>query len=251
MPAPFKFYLRHMNSKTGYRATWDPGKPLTIGSVGRLDNSGIFSVFTTLEKEGIPVELRVDDTTADLDYTSSESVTITTKLSGKVPVAGSFLTEADAGFNIEFKSDRSVVFQSQGNQTDQLTNLAEIKKMILQKYKEANWDKDWLVVTELVRAKSATIIIANSSNATLDLKANANMGAPSLKLTDLSLELMVAKEKGSTLKYIAQEGLTPLYRVMGIRKPFPFGEIDVVTKGKPVTDEVEFDIQDLDDRELE
>lgn len=251
MAAPFKFYLRHMNTKTGYRATWDPGKPLSIGAVGRLDQSGVFSVFTSLEKEGIPVELKVDDTTADQDYTSSESVTITTKLSGKAPAAGSILTEADAGFNIEFKSERSVVFQSQGNQTDQLVNLAQIKKMILQKYKEGNWDKDWVVVTELVRARSATIIIANSSNATLELKANANAGTPTLKLTDLSLGLMVAKEKGSTLKYIAQEGLTPLYRVMGIRKPWPFGEIDVVTKGAPVTDEAELEIQDFDERELE
>lgn len=251
MAAPFKFYLRHMNAKTGYRATWDPGKPMTIGSVGRLDQGGIFSVFTSLEKEGIPVELQVDNTTADQDYTSSESVTITTKLSGKVPAAGSILTDADAGFNIEFKSEKSVVFQSQGNQTDQLTNLAQIKKMILQKYKEGNWDKDWLVVTELVRAKSATIIIANSSNATLELKANANVGSPTLKLTDLSLGLMVAKEKGSTLKYIAQEGLTPLYRVMGIRKPFPFGQIDVVTKGEAVDEDIDIDFQDFDERELE
>jgi len=239
-----------MNSKAGYRASWDPGKPLKIGFVGRLDKSGVFSIFTSLEKESIPVETQVDDTTTDMDYTSNESVSITAKLSGTIPAAGSALTNADAGFTFEFKSEASVVFQSQGNQTNQLTNLAEIKKLILAKYRDGNWDKDWLVVTELVKAKAATIIISNSTNGTLELKANANVGTTNLKLTDLSLGLSVAKERGSTLKYIAQEGLTPLYRVMGIKKPL-FSQTDIVIKGTEEIEDSDFEIQEFDERELE
>ena len=30
-----QFYLEHMASKTGYRATWEPNRPLTIGAIYR------------------------------------------------------------------------------------------------------------------------------------------------------------------------------------------------------------------------
>lgn len=237
-----------MNNKTGYRATWDPGKPLKIGYIGKLDNFGVFTVYSSLEKESITAEIHLDDTTADMDYTSHDSVNITAKLSGKAPVAGSVFTDLDAGFSFDFKSSKSVVFQSSGNKTNQIVNLAAITKSILQKYKDGNWDKDWLVVTELVTAESATIIISNSSDGKLELKANANVGTSNLKLTDVSLGLSVAREKGSTLKYIAENGLTPLYRVMGIKHPL-IGKDKVVIKIKaeaPV-----FEIQKFDEKELE
>ncbi|MEO6670130.1 MAG: hypothetical protein ABIN36_11680 [Ferruginibacter sp.] len=236
-----------MNNKTGYRATWDPGKQLKLGQIGKLDKAGVFSVYSSLEKEDIPMEIDVDTTTLDMDYTSNDSVTISTKLSGKAPVAGSVFTDLDAGFTFDFKSSKSIVFQSNGNKTNQIVNIAEVTKLILQKYKDGNWDKDWLVITELVEAGAATIIISNSSDGKLELKANANAGAGNLKLTDVSLGLSVARETGSTLKYIAENGLTPLYRVMGIRHPL-FGKDSVVKKvtaDKPV-----FEIQEFHEDEV-
>jgi len=229
MANPQKFYLSHMSDKTGYRATWDPGRPLKIGFIGKLDSSGALVIYSSLEKEGIPVEVLSDDSKIDMDYTSSDSITISTKLSGSAPIAGSVLSEGEAGFNFEFKSDKGVVFQSTGNTTTQLINLAEIKNKILDKYKNGNWDKDWVVVTELVTAETATIIISNSSNVNLDLKANANIGTQDIKITDASFGFTVARERGSTLKYITQSGLTPLYKIMGIWRPI-LGSVDVRPK---------------------
>lgn len=252
MANPHKFYLQHMNAKTGYRGTWDPGKPLKIGSIGKLDKFGVFSVFSSLEKEGIPVEELQDTSTSDMDHTSSDSVTITAKVSGSAPVAGSVLTDVEAGFSFDFKSDKSVVFQSVGNKTHQLVNLGEIEHLILEKFNNGNWDKDSLIVTELVEAATATIIISNSSSGKLELKAKADAGTQNLKLTDVSLGLSVAREQGSTIKFIAENGLTPLYRVMGIRTPF-LGKTFFGTKGgeEEQPEEENFKVQDFNPKELE
>ena len=250
MSNPQEFYLAHMHNKTGYRATWDPGRPLIIGQIGKLDQSGSFNVFSTLAKEGIPAELLEDPSSSEMDYTSHNSVTIDFKLAGKAPKAGSVLTEADAGISFSFKGEKSVVFQTSGHKTHQLTNLAEIEHMILDKYKHDNWKKDWLVITQLVEAVTATIIISNSSNGSLELKAKAGAGTNEVKLTDASLGLSVAKEKGSTLKYIAQSGITPLYKVMGIRHPL-FGKPQLGTKGIDYeAQSEEFRIQDFDPGEI-
>jgi len=229
MANPHQFYLIHMNKKTGYRATWDPGRPLIIGQIGKLDKSGVFTVYSSLEKEGIPIEILTDTSASEMDYTSHDQVNISIKAKGATPVTGSVLTKADAGFTIGFKSERAVVFQAKGFKTHQITNLKEIEKQVREKYKNGNWEKHWLIITTLVETSAATIIISNSKNVMLDLKAQANVGTAKLKLTDASLGLSVAREQGSTLKFLAEAGLTPLYTLSGIRHPL-FGKPTMVKK---------------------
>jgi hypothetical protein len=229
MANPGKFYLSHMHDKTKYRATWDPTKQLKIGAIGKLDQ-GVLSIYTSLDKESIPVEISTGNPGAAMDYTSHENVTITTKLSGSMPISGSVLEQGDAGFSFSFKSDNSIVFQTSNHTVHQLVNLAEIEHLVLEKYNSGNWDKDWVIITELIEADAATIIISNSSDGTLELKAN-NLGSNgAVKLTDISLGLSVVREKGSTLKYIAQNSLTPLYRVMGLKSAF-LSSLSMSTRG--------------------
>jgi hypothetical protein len=241
-----------MHNKTGYRATWDPNRSFKIGQVGKLNKDGSFTVYSSLEKEGIPIE--VDTSTADIemDYTSHDSVGISFKASGKAPAVGSAFTTADAGIRFEFKSERSIVFQTSKQKTHQLVNVGEIEQHVVKKYKDGNWDKDLLIISQLVEAGTATIIIANSSNAELELNAKAGIGTGQLKLTDASLGLSTVSEKGSTIKYIAESGLTPLYTLMGIRHPWLFGKDKLVTKS--TTEEIqseEFRIIPFEEAELD
>ncbi len=229
MVNPSKFYLSHMHTQTKYRATWDPTKQLKIGYIGKLEN-GVLNIYSSLGKEGIAIESSVEENGSSMDYTSHDSVSITAKISGTAPAAGSVLSETDAGFSFEFSGDNSIVFQTGNHRTHQLINLAEIEEAILEKYREGNWAKDWVIVTEVIEVDAATIIISNSSNGRLELKASASIGLNKMTLTDAALNLSVAREQGSTLKYIAQNGLTPLYRVMGLRSPW-LGNTHLTTKG--------------------
>jgi len=249
-----KLYLSHMNAQTKYRATWDPTKQLKIGYIGKLEQ-GVLSIYSSLDKEGIPLEVATDFSDAVMDYTSHDSVTITTKLSGSVPTVGSLFAASDMGFVFRFKNKEGIVFQTNNHKVHQLVNLAAIEDMVLDKYKNGNWDKDWVIITELIEAGNATIIISNSSNGTLELKVNADTVTDKLSLTNASLALSVIREEGSTLKYIAQDGLTPLYRVMGIQHPF-LRKLSFGVKGSraySITQDHDLRLQilDFDERELD
>lgn len=244
-----QFYLKHIATQTGYRATWEPNRPLYIGAVGKLED-GVFTIFSSLEKEGIVAEIMKDESAGVWDYTSSDSVNIGIKLAGQIPAAGSALTEADAGFTLDFKSQDAVVFQADKTLTHQIVNMGAIEREIIQKYRNDAWPKDWVVVTQLIEAESATIIISNSSNNQIDLKASANVGTANLKLTDASLGLQVVRERGSSFKVLAKNGITPLYRVMGIRHPL-FGKPQLNTKEAIVLpDDNTLEIQAFDEDEL-
>ncbi len=217
----FKDYLKYMNQQTGYRACWDPGRKLQLGQIGRLDKNGFFTVGSTLEKENIKPDLSpVTPTTGVVDYTTKGNLTITMKAAGEAPVAGSFLTQTDVGCNITFTSEKAIVFQAAGYKSQELTNMFQVEKLIREKYDNGNWDEDWLIITHLITVDTATIIISNNEKGSLDLKASANVGGSALNLTNASLGLCVAREVGNTYKYIAQNGLTPFYRVMGIKQPW-------------------------------
>ena len=251
MATPYKFYLNHISTNAGYRANWEPNKPLELGMIGRLTN-GILDVVSTLEQEGLTPKMLKDLTPGEMDFTSHQTVDIDIKLAGQSPVAGSVLTEAEAGFVLDFHGENAVVFQVKDTYTHQVVNMAALEKEILNRYKNNQWPKDWVIITQLLEAVTATIIISNSNNNKIELKASANAGAPNLKLTDASLGLMVAKEKGSSLKVIAQHGITPLYRVMGMRHPL-FGKPHLSTRGEDVKElhEEMFTYQDFDAGELE
>ncbi|RYD98719.1 MAG: hypothetical protein EOP50_04730 [Sphingobacteriales bacterium] len=250
MASPFKFYLKHISSKSGYRANWEPNKPLQLGMIGKLTD-GVLDVVSTLEQEGLTPKILKDDSLGELDYTSNDTVDIGIKLGGSAPVAGSVLSQAEAGFFLDFHGENAVVFQVKDTLTHQIINMGELEKEIIKRYKEGAWPKDWVIITQLLEAVSATIIVSNSSNNKIELKASANVGTPNLKLTDASLGLSVAREKGSSLKVIAQQGIMPLYRVMGVRHPF-LGKPNVGAKGEEVeVSEETFSYQDFDPAELE
>ena len=249
MASIYQFYLEHMATKTGYRATWEPNRPLTIGAIVKLEK-GVFSIQSSLGKEGIPMEVMDDTSKGVVDYSSSGSVNIGVKAAGQAPLAGSALTNVDAGFSIGFASDKSVLFQADKTKTLQITNLGAIEREVIQRVNDSRWPKDWLIVTQLVQAATATIIISFSSNSKIDLKASANVGTPQLKLTDASLGLSVVNEKGSHFKAIAANGITPLYRVMGYRHPL-FGHEQLSTKSDAEELKKEqFRIQPFDPAEL-
>ncbi len=251
MISPEAFYLSYMAKNTGFRATWDPARGLKIGYIGKLDKAGFFTVYSSLEKEGIPNDTIADESAGEMDYTSHDSVNVQIKLAGAAPVAGSVLSNADAGVTIEFGSSNGIVFQTTKYKTLQMDNLSAVRNLVLDKYDSGNWDKDWLIITHLIVCDSATVIISNSSSGKLELQAKAGVGAGNVKLTDASLGLTTARESGSTIKFIAQQNATPLYRVMGIRHPL-FGQPDL--QPKSLTGDVQKEhlaIQDFDAAEMD
>jgi hypothetical protein len=91
---------------------------------------------------------------------------------------------------------------------------------VLQRFAENKWPKDWLIITELVEAKEATILISNAKDSQIELKANADISPSSeLNIADAEFNFSVVSKRGLSTEIIAKEGVTPLYRVAGIRKP--------------------------------
>jgi hypothetical protein len=216
MKGPQEQYTDELKKKFGYIATWLPGVPLLLGDIGIL-NDNVFTRIAGLEDFQIPFDIRVDDTADDLDYSSKGSVSVTAKLSGTIAPQGSTLTNLDAGFIVEFGNENSILFKANQTRTNLIKDTVKIGNEILKLYRAGKWNKHWVVITELVKAESASILISNTSNGKIELKANANINAANLDIADAKFEFGATFYRGIDTKIIAQSGLTPLFKVKGIK----------------------------------
>lgn len=242
-----KQYLKEINNRFQYRATWEPNKTLAIGDVGILEK-GIFSLRSSLTKENIPLEVRTDESEGSMKYSSEGAVEINTKLQGQASPPQSSLAQGDAGVMIHFKKQDAVVFQINGSRTHQIENTGEIEREVLKRFRENTWPKNWVIITELVEAKEATILISNSKDSSIELKANAQVQAPSdLDIADAQLQFAIVAKRDISTEIVAKEGITPLYRASGIKKPL-LGDPSLGTKDLfgEVLDEISFDPKEME-----
>ena len=216
-------YTKEMFEKFGYMATWTPGVQLELGDVGFIKDR-LFTRTTSLQNLGINFKVREDKTEETQKHASSGSVSIVFKAAGKAPALGSVLTQAEAGFTIDFKKNKATVYEAAGCVAPMIDDLVAVGKRILELYQKGEWNKDWVVVTELVQARSGTVLISNSSSAKVELSAKGTVvGMPSL--ADLSAEFQLAFSKDMTTVLISQTGLTPLFKARGVKSNGPIGPL--------------------------
>jgi hypothetical protein len=218
MISPQKFYVQEISKKTNYRANWLPDKPINIGDVGKQEN-GIFTLYTTLEQQGIPIKVRKSTSTLDLDYSSTDSVKISNGVEANVSVPGLPVAKGKLKFKVEFQKSEGVLFQISESHKQIIENLADIETQILDRYKKGIWNLGWVVVTETVCTDSATIIINTGGSNTLEFEVSGEAGMKVINLADTKLGLRLVSESGTSTKLIAKTNLTPLYVIKGISDP--------------------------------
>lgn len=220
MASPQKTYLNQMHKKFGYRANWEPHRKIAVGMIGKL-RRGEFINYGTLEEEGIPVKINSQGGDGKLDFTSEGGVTIETKLAGKaVPPSSAKLGEADAGVVISFGSTNSTVFKALNSTNHTLANLKEVETEFIRLVNQGKLDKEYAIITEIVEAGSATIIVSNSANAKIEIKANAEAQVQEIDIADASLELSAVAERNIETKVIARSSTQVLFKVMKVKTKF-------------------------------
>lgn len=209
-------YTKELKRQFDYFATWLPSTPLALGDIGILKQNA-FTKIANLSDYGIAFEIEKDPTPSNLEYSSKGAVSITLKASGSAAPEGSSLAKADAGVSIEFSKENAIYFKANHTTSPAIQNQIELGNQIIELYKKGEWNKEWLVITELVNAESGTILIANSSEGKIELKANAEVEVSNLDLADASLQLGLTYSKDVSTSIIAEKALTPLFKASKIK----------------------------------
>ena len=214
-----KKYLEDIHTNLQYYANWPPQNDLELGHIGKMQGKK-FTYIDNLKNLGLDFKpdngkKRDDDA---FTYMSKGNVNIGTKLSGKVSPIQTILGKLDAGIIVEFTRKNSILFQLKGVRVYKIENQIQLGQAIEKLYKDKKWDRSWVVITELVKTYAATICISDLKDAKLEIKANADISAEELEITNANAEFSIESSKGVDTKIIAQSEIEPLYLIKGIRK---------------------------------
>lgn len=250
-------YIKELKRQFGYHATWLPGTKIELGDIGTMVK-GTFVKISNLEDKGISFEIEYDTTKTNLDHASKGSVSISSKASGSIPSAGSVLKEGEAGITVNFNREKSILFKAKGTLSHSIKDQIKLGKDIIKLYEAGDWNINLVVVTEVVVADSATILISNSSNAKIELKAKAELNVSSVGITSADLDINPAFSHGLSTEIIASSGITPLFRARKVkagwfRKPglknFTIRKSDVYSPNEASADSEQLTFDEIDPEE--
>jgi hypothetical protein len=211
-----KAYVAELYRSLAYLATWLPTSELQLGDIVGASDAGLTRIGHVRE-HNLSFRPHTGPTHAAYEYTSSGAVSITLKLAGQL-MAGTTLGDTEAGIVVKFNRADAIVFEASCCSCTTIADVGDFGRAVEKRYVARDWDPGWLVVTELVKAKGATIIISGSQSAQIDLKASGVIQQGGIRLSDIDAKFEAKHTVDIGFKIIAASGLTPLYRASGIKR---------------------------------
>ena len=202
-----------------YWPAWPAFTRYQLGDIGTL-NGHVFQKVATLTELGLNSIPHTGVDTSQLDISSEKDVSITFKAAGQANPLFTSIGNAEAGMRIDFGQSGAFIVEAPQIVEDELTGLLSLQKAIVHAYTQGKWDRDWLVITRLVRAASATVLISRSSQASLELAASGQLSAVVTALGDVNAGITLRRQSGDTMNMICAVNATPLFQLSRIKTSF-------------------------------
>ncbi len=157
--------------------------------------------------------------TAHLKHYSAGQVSVSFKAAGTAPPQGSALALEEAGFTIELGQENSVVFEAVGCRHERFADVDDVGSQILDRVDAKLWRLDYVLITEVVRADSATVLISKGGRARFEASIRGGGGEfGAVSIGDAKLGIAVRRSSSLGIEIAAQTDLTPLYTAYRVRK---------------------------------
>ena len=237
-------YARYVRNQTGWWGAYPPQAPMVVGHIYTIHDGSPKYESSTFDWPGWSAGLAVEKVRSPgtLSYSAHASRTVTAAAAAQVPAGAPLPAGVDAEVNLEFSRRAGFVMDLETDVTDRYRDIGAVKKWILAAAKNGSWDLNYVLVTEVMHAESATIVISEDRNSTVTLAASTALPAV-FSLADPKLGLGITRTNGSTMSAICGEA-TPLYQCLRVRKPWfrsQRAELLAASPGASVPDEAFID----------
>lgn len=209
-------YTSEIRRALKHHAVWLPASSVELGTIGEIQD-GLFVPLDTITralKIAVQAEPVAGQATDSLTYQSTGGVTFQTKASGATSAMFKFIGQAEAGMVVNFSREGACLVSLRGYRTQRIANQLALRRELISRVDDS-WKPSYAIVTEVVLAKSGTILVSEDSSASIEIAATADLTQPVLDIGDAALGLSVAHTSGKLFSVVGASNLTPLFR--GIR----------------------------------
>ncbi len=243
-------YTSDLSDQLGFLATWPPGVPMGLGMVGTIDDDQVFFPVTSLARLGTKFE---ESTVGGADETfafaSAGAVEFSFKAAGATSDLVPSVPQAQAGLGISFKREHATVFQASGINYTRIEDHVALQADVMALIKSGRWDRDWVIVTDLVHANSTTAIVSRSANAGAEFVLSAGVAAGGIELLSAEFKPRIVASRELQLSMLGSGDMTPLFRAKRAKRRFFSRRIEL--RGAFSDDFEKLDTEDIDDNLFE
>lgn len=210
-------YVTELFNEYRYWPIWLPGRRLRVGDCGRLEDGVFFDFKRHASAYGVSKEaLKTKPATRDpvLHFVSSDGVDVETQAKGQNAGITS-LPAGTAGARIKFTRAHSTFLAAVEVSELTLVDKQALEDELVELVKKGDFPAEYVVITDVVRAGAARVIISTNAGQEVTLQAEASLAAASFSLASLGAKLSVQLNSSAGAEYGGGKGMTPLFKPMG------------------------------------
>lgn len=245
MTSPVRRYTDEIHSQFSYWATWLPVSRLQLGDLGPIQNR-VFSPQTSLAELDVPFDTTQRGKVLNFQHATRDGVQITFQSAAANQTIPQ-IPQGKAGVEVAFANTSGIVFVVKDGRERQIRNLDVIGQRLLELIQRGAVPREYALVTHVVDAVAATVLISSSSEAKVVMSADVDLKAGLLDLANAGVNFSRVSSKNMETELVADQGATPLFKLAGFKKGGWFW-------GSPTVAPLGFDTDDdpgeLDELEL-
>lgn len=214
-----------------YFAAWLPNTVLKLGTVGVLHDRYFFDPKSSLAKMGFdfdpenPDHIEKDLDASPVKLSSGRTSKQTFKVSGEVSTTAPHIPQAKAGISLEFGAEGAFVIEAEATYEPRIKDIFALERWILQQYRAGAWQRDWAVITSLVVAPHASIVVSQSRSSKVELMASGDANVGTVELGNAGIEFQSVHTQGTVLNMANSTNVAPLFKLVGLKRKWVLGAV--------------------------
>lgn len=213
-------YTSTMLGRFGYLATWFPGTSVIPGLLGIMEGK-TFVPKSSIRSLGVRFRTETNRSPeGSLQFASAQGIGVQPKVKGTVLDIAPTIPKVKAGVAVTFGKETGVVFSARGLTVRRVADVLALEKAIWDLWDRFLWNESWVVVTEVLAAAKATILISGGGGAKVELQAQVAAQVGPVDIGDLAAGFKLVSSYGMHTQIVGERGLTPLFRAIRVRDSF-------------------------------
>jgi hypothetical protein len=230
-------YVREVHSELGLWASWPPQAAVNVGDVGALQD-GVFRRHDTLAERRIAFRTRRGLRGVDFEHRSNGGVEISSAVAAR-PLPDEL--PVSVAVKIRFTRRGAMYLAAADCTIEEMVDQDLIGQEIVQRFSGGFWKSGDLVVTEVMRCSSFTLLVSSGGDSGVELSVEGGAFLP------VGVGVKEISSKNITTKIVSERGLTPFFRCRRLRpRMLGLGDPVAVFRGGSV-DRAEAARQSLDE----
>jgi hypothetical protein len=209
--------LREFQKQNHLFANWPQNQKLRLGDYGIIKN-GQLDIHGNIKDINVTFRRSSERRDDYMNLRCGKKISITVQLQGSVEHAVPELPEGAAGMKIRFGGGHGLVVKGKATTVESIQNVGDLTKQLKNALKNAQWRKDYCVVTQIIKTKPGALFGAEHAGSEIVLEASGAANRDAIFNVDASARISAVRESDSAQSIITNVATAALFRCHKLRR---------------------------------